>query len=570
MRYFFQWMILITMTLSLAACGGSSGSKGDTGATGATGADGTDGTIAVPSDSDLMVHFNGAAGANPGGTPTAVPLDSGRKLGALGGQLIIEGTDNLTEDNRTRYYVYTETSAGVKSAMKHKAHYLRDSGMNEWFDTEGDGILDTRSKTADNITIDLDEYPLREGVSSYNTGSYTTAFISVCPGNEAGDGACAKVKAPAYDRGKGKESPQEDGLGAVAASITYAGSSFHLVADNGTLANAKVMGFRLSSSKSGYESEIPSDNTSTALHPGGDDNDTRVSNIITRGSNVWVAVASDNSTTGAEGDNVSLIVRTDGTADFTDNGTHFTNQTALTTAPQIAGDDDSIYIMLGAGTTVTPNIAYDNGTNLALGTATVGTADTWCSTAPSTGGYAVIVADNGSTGGAAGIEVFKALDNTTTTELTLDNAHAFNDLETGCALTMIGSRAYLALLDSGSPDNLSVWYSDNLTTWTQIGSDVATTRSSTSGIAIGTIGTTSSGAGGTGDVWVAVNENGQVYLYHYEDISGGSSPAWRRVGDVLRDAVVVSLATDNSSVIAVSGTSDNYLEPAAVGWWFNQ
>ena len=36
-------MILITMALSLAACGGSSGSKGDTGAPGATGADGADG-----------------------------------------------------------------------------------------------------------------------------------------------------------------------------------------------------------------------------------------------------------------------------------------------------------------------------------------------------------------------------------------------------------------------------------------------------------------------------------------------------------------------------------------------
>ena len=49
-------MILITMALSLAACGGSSGSKGDTGAAGATGADGEDGTIAVPdADSDLAI-----------------------------------------------------------------------------------------------------------------------------------------------------------------------------------------------------------------------------------------------------------------------------------------------------------------------------------------------------------------------------------------------------------------------------------------------------------------------------------------------------------------------------------
>ena len=114
-----------------------------------------------------MVHFNGAAGANPGGTPTAVPLDSGSKLGALSGQLIIEGTDNLTDDNRTLlYYVYTETSAGVKSALATSSSgQLSDSGMNTLLNTEDDGILDTRSKTADNITQDLDEYTLREGTA---------------------------------------------------------------------------------------------------------------------------------------------------------------------------------------------------------------------------------------------------------------------------------------------------------------------------------------------------------------------------------------------------------------------
>ena len=107
----------------------------------------------MPSDSDLKIYFNGAAGANPGGTPTAVPLDSGSTIGALGGQLITEGTDNLTEDNRTRYYVYTETSAGVKSALATSTDAeLVDSGMDTVLNTEDDGILDTRSKTADNIT----------------------------------------------------------------------------------------------------------------------------------------------------------------------------------------------------------------------------------------------------------------------------------------------------------------------------------------------------------------------------------------------------------------------------------
>ena len=54
-------MILITMALSLAACGGSSGSKGDTGATGATGAAGAagaDGTIAVPTATATVSYDN--------------------------------------------------------------------------------------------------------------------------------------------------------------------------------------------------------------------------------------------------------------------------------------------------------------------------------------------------------------------------------------------------------------------------------------------------------------------------------------------------------------------------------
>ena len=48
MKYLFQWMILITMSLSLAACGGSSGSKGDKG---------DDGTIALPTMGSEALSF---------------------------------------------------------------------------------------------------------------------------------------------------------------------------------------------------------------------------------------------------------------------------------------------------------------------------------------------------------------------------------------------------------------------------------------------------------------------------------------------------------------------------------
>ena len=99
--------------------------------------------------------------------------------------------------------------------------------------------------------------------------------------------------------------------------------------------------------------------------------------------------------------------------DFTDNGNHFTNQTSLSTAPQIEVMTTTS-TSYWASITFTPNFDYDNGTNLALGTATVGAANTWCINATSTGEYAVIVSNNGSTAGAASIKVHKALDNTTT------------------------------------------------------------------------------------------------------------------------------------------------------------
>jgi len=117
MRYFFQWMILITMALSLAACGGSSGSKGDTGATGATGATGEtgetgatggtgatgdNGSIAVPSaDSDLAI--------------TANDNDTDMDLGDLTKKFNVAGADNLSADSRVRYYMYEGTSATAKA-----------------------------------------------------------------------------------------------------------------------------------------------------------------------------------------------------------------------------------------------------------------------------------------------------------------------------------------------------------------------------------------------------------------------------------------------------------------------
>ena len=470
-------------------------------------------------------------------------------------------SDNLTEDSRAAYYLYTETSAGVKRKV---STTVGTAGEGRLRASVTDGIIDTRHKTADNITASLTDHVLLEGTAGT---TYSTAYFSICPGNEAGDGTCSKVLAPAYDRGIGTASPMDGQTTDLAASITYAGSSFHVLGDNGTGGAdtaAKAFGYRFTPSKTTYSTAVTSDNTSSATHIEGDDNHTRVSNILTIGTNVWFAMSADNSTAaGAEGDNVSLAVRANGTANFTDNGSKLTNQTALTTAPQIANAGDGVYVMLGAGTAVSSSNVRDNGTTSTLGPTTVGTQNTWCSASTGTASeYAVIVSDNAS----SGFFVDKIFDNGTTTR-TATGAASGQASPGLCALTHLGGTFYLGVTDD-TPDNVSVWKSTDLATWTQIGSDFTITGTA-AGIAIGTTGSSASDAG----VWVAVNDASAVEVLHYEDIAGGSTSVWRSVGTVLTGATTsgaaagVSIATDGTSVIGVSAVISSETN---AGFWYNQ
>ena len=160
MRYFFQWMILITMALSLVACSGSSGSDG---ATGATGADGADGTIAVPdADSDLAI------------TASTTP-DSNLSLGSITREYELSGADNLTADSRVRYYMYEGTSATSKAmywSVATTPDNLQDNTQ------RSNGVLDTRLKTGDNHTLNvgndffLIESELLQVLTTLNSESY--------------------------------------------------------------------------------------------------------------------------------------------------------------------------------------------------------------------------------------------------------------------------------------------------------------------------------------------------------------------------------------------------------------
>ena len=147
MRKIFFGTIVFFSLAFLAACGGGSGSSGSAGSDGAAGAAGADGaagatgSITVFSDANLLASFNGAAGAVPGATPTAVPLDNGSVIGKISGQLLVTGFDNLTPSSPNRYFQYTETSAGVKTAIVAQSGATAETGPNTMFDTDDDGIF---------------------------------------------------------------------------------------------------------------------------------------------------------------------------------------------------------------------------------------------------------------------------------------------------------------------------------------------------------------------------------------------------------------------------------------------
>jgi hypothetical protein len=236
-----------------------------------------------------------------------------------------------------------------------------------------------------------------------------------------------------------------------------------------------------------------------------------------------------------------------------------------------------VYVLFGgtvfggtAGVTLKGNLVRDNGTNVTLTGATLDVADNWCSASSGVAGEGVIVVSDNSTNGWV---VTQLLDNTTTTELVDDLGPTDDQVATSmCALTYLSGTYYLAVADvvgtSTLADNMSVWKSTDATTWTQIGDDFAPTGSipyTIDNIAIGTTGSSAA----DGNVWVAYDNSTNTGLMHYEDIAGGSSPAWREVDDnvVTGDATSLSMATDGTSVIGVTITDGT---STLTGFWYNQ
>jgi hypothetical protein len=259
-----------------------------------------------------------------------------------------------------------------------------------------------------------------------------------------------------------------------------------------------------------------------------------------------------------------MACRENGTASFADNGTVLTHHAALSVQPQLADAGDGAYLMLGSGTAIANyHVFMDNGTVTTLGAVTAGVANTWCSTSD-VSTYAVIAHDNATTGWF----VDQVYDNTSTFRTTTGDASLMGTTISPeqCGLAHLAGTTYLAVTDeTGASDNVSVFKSTDLATWTQIGSDFTVTSDATR-IAVATTGTSASDQG----VWVVVNDAGNIEILHYEDIAGGTDYAWRSVASPITSAdneSPVGIATDGTSIIAVTATVSSV---GNVGFWHNQ
>ena len=150
---------------------------------------------------------------------------------------------------------------------------------------------------------------------------------------------------------------------ALKASITYTGTNFLVVMDNATGATTVAGGsgiaaVNIAPTKALYGTAITTanaDNVSAGFHPtsisgGPVDNASMFSNSIIRpadatygrtAATVWFAMSADNSTTGREGDNVTLAsypttCTTQASCAIVDNGTFTTNAVSISTSPQIS------------------------------------------------------------------------------------------------------------------------------------------------------------------------------------------------------------------------------------------
>ena len=139
--------------------------------------------------------------------------------------------DNFSIDDRTRYYLYEGSSATTKVGPWNPDTDV--TGQSAYVTALGaTGILDTRSKTSDNLTLTL-----AGGADNLQTTDGSITHLIVCPGNEAGDAAIAGCGSVALgDRGSKSVATLADNATELVLPYNTSGT-FGMLRDFSTSAN---------------------------------------------------------------------------------------------------------------------------------------------------------------------------------------------------------------------------------------------------------------------------------------------------------------------------------------------
>jgi len=535
MRYFFQWIVLISLALSLAACGGSSGSKGDTGATGATGDagdkgdtgnqgdTGDNGTIAVPSaDSDLAITASATA-------------DTDLTLGEVAKTYTVSGTDNLSADSRVRYYAYFGSTATSKD------YVAEASGDNliTWSACLGSQAgstspLDTRLKSADNCTAEL------SAGNAIGAGAGATQYMIICPGNEAGD-ATSCASSDLGDRGWGaRYADTTDNVSRVfvhesssSFTVTIADSDDNVTAQQ-AITHSKGATPSLGTASGSVTQTSYSAIGDSVVHGGktyylsGTDNGTLYEDGTSVATRVFVSTISDRVVLDSDGTNMIGIA---------DNGTNI-----------------AVYNLTTAATPARVGINLNTSNSSEVSSQFCGAV----------GGGRVVIFNDNQSADVAGIFNSSSIDNTTAWEYSaaspvLDNA----SIDVHCAMVYAGTsgndRTFFMAVDNNTTTEV-LQIVDNTTALvvTQLGEIAATTADT---IAITTDGVSP---------FIAV-DNGTSGTAVYQTTTQLTPTTGDKVFGVAKTGPVdIAIASDNSSIVVTGVSAASSTTYPAVRVFYNE
>jgi hypothetical protein len=418
--------------------------------------------------------------------------------------------------------MYESTTGSDKTALLDGSTVAVTGASAE--DINDDNIIDTRLRTADNITITL----------ASHTPATSTAYNLVCPGNEAGDGTC--VSLAFKNRGlRATDGGFAVGTAAVSVGLAHVGSSVYVhTYDNATVDNMSSirMTFARDSATTTDNSTMAMDNGTGATNPHGA--------VVMLGSDAYVATIQDNTTH----NNIVVSKQTSAAGSWATYDTTITTSatgTDNTTAYELAVGGSALYLAFDDATTSTNLEVYKVATGKLASVTKVGTG--YCFGASD--GFGIVLLDN-STGTT--YNVTKVLDNTTASV-----AGTISVSGTGtaaCAIVENSGTFYAAVEEDASADNVSVWSSTDLATWTQKGTAYAVTAALTD-LSI-TVDTNGLPIVASRDGTAGVN----IEIRRYEDTNGDGTSTWTSLVSTANGA------SGSGKIVIAAGDSGKFVYAA--------